>query len=84
MSIYKRHKCALLLPLVMLIVVDVIAFLHITDDIAVLAISTTTELLIFLLTTSLTHYYIFKNWCNIVGYLRWSRVKLRGKKNEPK
>lgn len=83
MSIYKKHKCALLIPLVLLIVVDLVAFFHITNDIVVFVVSTTTELLVFTLTMGLTYYYIFKNWSNIVGYLRWGKNKVRGA-NEPK
>ena len=83
MSVYKKHKCASLITLLLLIIVDLFAFFHITDDIVVLVVSTTTELLVFTLTMGLTYYYIFKNWSNIVGYLRWSRNKVRGK-NEPK
>lgn len=80
MSIYKKHKCSLLLPLLLLIIVDIIAFFQITDDVVIFAISTTSELLIFILTMGLTYYYIFKNWSNIVGYLRWTKSKIRGDK----
>lgn len=80
MSIYKKYKCSLLLPLLLLIIVDVIAFFQITDDIVIFAFSTTSELLIFILTMGLTYYYIFKNWNNIVGYIRWTKSKIRGDK----
>lgn len=70
----QRHKCSVLIPLVFLIIVDVLAFAHITDDIVVLVVSTEVEGYIFVFCLTLTYYYMFKQKENIRYYLR----KLKG------
>lgn len=68
-ELYKKHKCSLMLPLVFLIIIDLIAFFHIADDIVVVDISTRTELIIFTITMLLTFYYISKQRQNIREYI---------------
>lgn len=82
MNFYRKHKCALLIPLLLLIVIDVIAFEHITDDIAMIAISTTMELWIFIVSLSLTYYYIYKHHQNIRAYYCYLKRLFKGGKNE--
>ena len=69
-KLYKKHKCSLMLPLFLLIIIDIIAFEHIVDDITVVNISTRTELIIFTISMFLTCYYIFKQHQNIREYCR--------------
>lgn len=75
MSIYHKHKCGVLIPLFLLILVDILAFLLVTDDISVLVANIRTELLIFTFTLTLTYYYLFKNANNIRQYFNWFKRK---------
>ena len=79
-SLYDKHKCCLLVPLLVLIAVDVLAFVHITDDIVIFAISTKTELLIFTFSLTITYYYLYKSNANIRFYVMWFVNLFKGKK----
>lgn len=75
MSIYHRHKCGVLIPLFLLVLVDIFAFMLVTDDISVLVADIRTELLIFTFTLTLTYYYLFRNANNIRQYFKWFKRK---------
>lgn len=79
-KLYEKHKCHLLIPLALLIAIDILAFFHITDDIVYWRISTTNELLIFILSLTMTYYYIYKNVSNIRKYIRIITKFVRGKR----
>lgn len=79
-SLYDKHKCGLLVPLLLLIAVDVLAFVHITDDIVLFAISIKTELFIFTFSLTMTYYYLYKNNANIRLCVMWFVSLFKGKK----
>lgn len=81
-SLYKAHKCGLLIPLLLLIGIDILAFIHITGDLVLYEMTTRTELLIFTISLTLTYYYICKNNLNINIYLKWLTNTIKGKRNE--
>lgn len=79
-SLYDKHKCGLLVPLLLLIAVDVLAFVHITDDITLFVISTKTELFIYTFSLTMTYYYLYKNNANIRFYVMGFVSLFKGKK----
>lgn len=79
-SLYHKHKCGSLVPLLLLIVIDIIAFEHITDDFVVVKVSTTTELLVFTVSLTMTYYYLYKQHYNVRAYLKWFKNLFKGGK----
>jgi hypothetical protein len=79
-SLYHKHKCGSLVPLILLICIDVLAFEHITDDFVVFTASTTTELLVFTFSLTMTYYYLYKQHYNVRAYLKWFRNLFKGAK----
>ena len=76
-KLYKKHRCSLMLPLVLLVAIDVMAFEHIIDDIIVVNVSTRIELIIFTISMFLTFYYIFKQHQNIRDYCRIMKITFK-------
>lgn len=77
-QLYKKHQCSLIAPLVFLLLIDIIAFLQILDDLSLVDISTRTELIIFTFSMSLTYYYLSKQRQNIRKYITVITHTLKG------
>lgn len=77
---YHKHKCGLLVPLLLLILIDFIAFEHIIDKFTFVDVSTQTELFVFVFSLTLTYYYLYKQHQNIRAYLKWLKQLFKGGK----
>ena len=78
MSLYNKHKCGLIVPLILLIFIDVLAFEHITGDFVLFSVSAKTELLVFTVSLTMTYYYLYKQHYNIRAYLKWFKNLFKG------
>lgn len=84
---YQKHKCdrfCSMSALICLILIDILAFFHITDDVVFFAVSTQTELFIFTVSLTLTYYYIYKQHYNVRAYIKLFTRLFKGVKNESK
>lgn len=79
-TLYHKHKCGSLVPLLLLIIVDFIAFEQIIDTFALIDVSTQTELLIFIFSLTMTYYYLCKQHYNIRAYIKWFKHLFKGGK----
>lgn len=70
MEFKSEWKCNMILPLLFLILIDLIAFFHIANDIIIIHLSTHTQLVIFTISLILTCYYINKRSCEIIDCFR--------------
>lgn len=79
-TLYHKHKCGSLVPLLLLIIVDFIAFEQIIDTFALIDVSTQTEFLIFIFSLTMTYYYLCKQHYNIRAYWKWLKQLFKGGK----
>mgnify|MGYP006986376820 FL=1 len=78
--LYHKHKCSSLIPLLLLIIIDFIAFEHIVDVFSFVDLSTQNELFVFIFSLTLTYYYLCKHHSNIRAYYKWLKHKIKGEK----
>ena len=83
-KLYQKHKCNVILPLLLLIMVDIIAFLHITEDVVFFVINTKIELFVFTISTAITYYYLSKHKQTIRQICNLIKNLFKGKKHESK
>lgn len=78
--LYHEHKCSSLIPLLLLVLIDFVAFEQILDNLAFIDVSTQTELWVFICSLTLTYYYVCKQHSNIRAYWKWFKQLFKGAK----
>lgn len=77
---YRKHKCGSLVPLLLLIVINIMAFEQIIGVFTFVNASKREEVLVFVFSLILTHYYLYKQHSNIRAYFKWLKNLFKGKK----